>query len=253
MLLLVTGGPASIALLSDVHGNRVALEAVLEHLRVNPVDVVFCLGDLVGYGPEPQAVIDIVQQAAIPTVMGNYDEGIGWDKGDCGCYYATPRAREIGRISYGFTAGAVNEKGKAFLRQLPRELYVTLQDMSVHLVHGSPRRINEYLLPDRDDRTYLRLAAAEQAAALVFGHTHLIWSREYGNVLFVNVGSVGKPKDGDPRAAYVVLRAAKHRNRPLAPLEVEVRRVAYDIDAAARATLAAWLPEDLAISLWTGR
>ena len=243
---------ASIALLSDIHGNRLALEAVLEDLKARPVDAAFCLGDLVGYGPEPREAIHILREAAIPTVMGNYDEGIGWDKGDCGCYYATGRARDIGRASYDFTASAVGEKERAFLRELPRELFVPLGETTVHLVHGSPRRINEYLLPDRDKRTYLRLAAAERAAVLAFGHTHLAWHRKHGRVLFVNVGSVGKPKDGDPRAAYVVLHAQAQGEKPRTAVKVEVRRVAYDIEAAAAAILAAGLPEDLAIALRTG-
>ena len=117
----------------------------------------------------------------------------------------------------------------------------------MHLVHGSPRRINEYLLTDRDPRTFERLAAAEDADVLVFGHTHAPWHREYGGVHFVNVGSVGRPKDGDPRAAYTLLR--------LEPglVEAETVRVAYDAEETARAALAVGLPADLAESFRTGR
>ncbi|HZJ02808.1 MAG TPA: metallophosphoesterase family protein, partial [Thermoleophilia bacterium] len=111
----------------------------------------------------------------------------------------------------------------------------------LHLFHGSPRRINEYLMEDRDERTYRRLAAQADADVLLFGHTHKPWHREYGGVLFVNVGSAGRPKDGDARAMYTVLRLEQDR-----PPKVEVRRVAYDSEETARGVLAVGLPLELA-------
>ncbi len=115
---------------------------------------------------------------------------------------------------------------KAFLRDLPHEGHIQVGAAIVHLVHGSPRKINEYLMSDRDERTFLRLAETETDDALVFGHTHEQWHREYGGVLFVAVGSVGRPKDGDPRAMYTMLRASE--GTPA--LEVEALRVAYDVE-----------------------
>jgi predicted phosphodiesterase len=116
-----------------------------------------------------------------------------------------------------------------------------------HHLHGSPRRINEYLLRDRDERTYHRLAEAESDDVLAFGHTHDPWFRRYREKLFVNVGSVGRPKDGDTRAAYVILKSSTEQ-----PVEVEIRRVAYDVEAAAEAVLAAGLPSALADMLRRG-
>ncbi len=135
----------------------------------------------------------------------------------------TAEAERIGKASYAFTVAAVTAERKAYLRTLPRELHVDLGGKKVHLVHGSPRRINEYLLRDRDERTYLRLAATEADDVLAFGHTHDPWFRRYGKTLFVNVGSVGRPKDGDTRAIYVVLSSSTET-----PVEVEIRRVAYE-------------------------
>ncbi len=237
----------TLALFSDVHGNRPALEAVLEDLKDREPTRVFCLGDLVGYGPDPNGVIDLLRARGVQSILGNYDEGIGWETGDCGCFYADDEAKRIGEASYAFTVAEVTAERKAYLRTLPRELHVDLADKKVHLVHGSPRRINEYLLRDRDERTYQRLAETETDDVLAFGHTHDPWFRRYGETLFVNVGSVGRPKDGDPRAAYVVLTSAAG-----GPVDVEIRRVAYDVEAAAQGVVAAGLPATLADMLRHG-
>lgn len=247
-----------IALISDIHGNRPALEAVLADIGRRGVEVTYCLGDLVGYGPDPNGVIDVIREAGIPTIAGNYDDGVGWERGDCGCYYATPEAKSIGEASYEFTVTTVSAERKAFLRGLPGERHVALGGARIHLVHGSPRKINEYLLQERDERTFLRLAEAETDDVLVFGHTHQPWQRTYGGVLFVNVGSVGRPKDGDPRAMYTVLEAASGRTAEAEPERVksprvEHVRVAYDVAAVARAVLEAGLPVALAEAIREGR
>lgn len=237
----------TVALFSDVHGNRLALEAVLNDVEALEVTKAYCLGDLVGYGADPNGVIELLRARGIESILGNYDEGVGWETGDCGCYYPDAEARRIGDASYAFTVAEVTARGKAYLRTLPRELHVNLADKKVHLVHGSPRRINEYLLRDRDERTYQRLAETESDDVLAFGHTHDPWFRPYGKTLFVNVGSVGRPKDGDPRAMYVVLGSSTD-----GPVEVEIRRVPYDVEAAAEAVVAAGLPAALADMLRRG-
>ena len=162
----------TVAVFSDVHGNLTALQAVLADVRAHAVDGVYCLGDLVGYGPDPNGVIDTVREEGIPTIMGNYDEGVGFDLGHCGCFYPDAEAKRIGAASYEFTSRTVTPERKTYLRELPRELRLEIDGLRIHLVHGSPRKINEYLLPTRDRRTYDRLAAAEDSDVLVFGHTH---------------------------------------------------------------------------------
>jgi putative phosphoesterase len=243
---------SSLALISDIHGNTQALRAVLADVRMRGIETVYCLGDLVGYGPDPNGVIDLIRSEGIPTIVGNYDDGVGWERGDCGCFYATAEAKRVGEASYAFTVGEVTDDRKAFLRDLPRERHVTVDGTTVHLVHGSPRKINEYLLRDRDERTFLRLAEAETDDVLVFGHTHDPWSRMIGGVLFVNVGSVGRPKDGDPRAMYTVLRASEQAERDPPPVEVEAARVAYDVEATASGIEAVGLPQELADAVRRG-
>ena len=236
-----------LALFSDIHGNIPALEAVIAELDARGLEKRFCLGDLVGYGADPNGVIELLRARGVPSLLGNYDEGVGGETGDCGCFFPDEEARRVGDASYAFTVRTVTPENKAFLRALPREAYLDFAGKRVHLVHGSPRRINEYLLRDRDERTYLRLAEAETADVLAFGHTHDPWWRRYGDTLFVNVGSVGRPRDGDPRAAYVVLCPA-----PGAVIEVEISRVEYDVEGAAAAVIAAGLPLELADKIREG-
>jgi len=237
----------SLAFFSDVHGNAAALEAVLADIRERGIKFVYCLGDLVGYGPHPNEVIELLRSAAIPTIMGNYDDGVGFERGECGCYYADEAARRIGDASYAFTASAVTAENKLWLQGLPRELRFGIGGTRFHLVHGSPRRINEYLMKDRDTRTYERLAETEDADVLVFGHTHVPWHRRHGGVLFVNAGSAGRPKDGDTRADYTRLRL-------LTPGEVDVAvvRVPYDVERTVAGVLAAGLPPALAEAFRSG-
>jgi putative phosphoesterase len=242
----------SVALISDIHANSHALRAVLAGIRARGVENVHCLGDLVGYGPDPNGVIDLIRDESIPAIMGNYDEGVGWKRGDCGCFYATADARRLGESAYAFTVQEVTDDRKAFLRGLPRERHIRLDGTTIHLVHGSPRKINEYLPRDREERTFLRLAEAETDDVLVFGHTHDPWTRTIGGVLFVNVGSVGRPKDGDPRAMYTVLAAWEDAEQERSPVRVEALRVAYDVQATASAIQAVGLPRELASAVRQG-
>jgi putative phosphoesterase len=129
------------------------------------------------------------------------------------------------------------------MRGLPFDLCFEVGGTSVHLVHGSPRKVNEYLFEDKPARLYERLAAAEDASVLVFGHTHKPWVHELSGVLFVNCGSVGKPKDGDPRGAFAVLEADG------AAVRVTIERVDYDAAAVAREVEAAGLPPEYAEKL----
>jgi predicted phosphodiesterase len=129
------------------------------------------------------------------------------------------------------------------MRALPFDLQFDVGDSAVHLVHGSPRKVNEYLFADKPARLYERLAGAEQADMLVFGHTHKPWIREHGGVLFVNCGSAGKPKHGDPRAAFVVLTPTDQG------VQATIERADYDAEAVARQVAAAGLPEEYADKL----
>jgi len=199
-----------IALFSDVHGDPVALDAVLADIDAEEVGEVYCLGDLVGYGPDPAGVIARVRHRAIPTVRGNYDDGIGHRRGGCGCYHPTEQARIEGDASYAFTDAALGDADHEWLARLPDEIRFEHAGVRVLLVHGSPRKINEYLQLDRDDALLARLADDAGADVVCIGHVHVPYHRVVlgargRSIHYVNSGSVGKPKDGDPRPGWVEL------------------------------------------------
>ena len=218
------------AVFSDVHGNLPGLEATLADIEARGVADVLCLGDLVGYGPSPNEVAQLVRDAGIPTLMGNYDQGIGFSTGDCGCVYKTDEQRAEGAVSLAWTDAAASDDTRAYLRTLEDRFVLDTPAGELLAVHGSPRRINEYLFEDRPQRAMARMADANPYRAILFGHTHVPYAREVpretgATTLFVNVGSGGRPKDGDWRVCYALVDPAK-----LAAGEpaVEFVRVPYD-------------------------
>ena len=233
-----------IAVITDIHGNLPALEASLAALDAIGVDEIYCGGDLVGYGPHPNQVCALIQERGIPTIYGNYDYAIARDLDDCGCAYVTQHDRELGQQSVVWTLEHTSQESKDFMATLPFDLHFRVGDQDVHLVHGSPRKVNEYLFEDKPPRLYERLAAAESDPVMVFGHTHKPWIHNYGGVLFVNCGSVGKPKDGDPRAAFAILEAEDR-----GVVRASIERVPYDAGAVAREVEAAGLPGEYAVKL----
>jgi putative phosphoesterase len=234
-----------IAVISDIHANIHALQAVWDDIEIVRPDVVYCLGDLVGYGAFPNEVVEFLQVRKVPTLMGNYDEGVGFDMNDCGCVYKDPVQEELGHQSLLWSRERTTAEHKAYLRALPMNIRLEESKPSMLMVHGSPRRMNEYIYEDRPRATFERLAKVAGTQALFFGHTHLPYQKTINGMLFVNTGSVGKPKDGDPRAGYVVFDAGL---RP----KVEFRRVKYDIRAAAEAIRSCELPDEFALMLESG-
>jgi putative phosphoesterase len=239
----VTPDADTVAVITDIHANLPALEAALARIDELGIEQIYCGGDLVGYGPHPNEVCALIEERAIPTIYGNYDHAIARDLEDCGCAYITPHDRELGQCSVDWTLAHTGQTAKDYMRALPFDLHFPVGTTDVHLVHGSPRKVNEYLFEDKPAGLYERLAAAETDRVLAFGHTHKPWVRRYGGVLFVNCGSVGKPKDGDPRGAFAILTAAADG------VQVTIERVDYDAAAVAREVAAAGLPEEFADKL----
>ena len=233
-----------IAIFSDIHGNLQALDAVLADIQAQAPapDAVYCLGDLVGYGANPNEVTERIQREGCPAIMGNYDDGVGFERDECGCAYREEAERERGQRSLEWTKARVTDGNKAFLRTLKPEIRFEADGKRVLLVHGSPRKMNEYLFEDRPLSSFQRLAASSDADVIVFGHTHKPYVKNVDGVLFVNAGSVGKPKDGDWRACYALL----DRGTPA------FRRVEYDVEAAAAAIRATDLPHEFAADVETG-
>src|SRR3954452_25030104 len=146
-----------IALFSDIHANLPALEACLIDIEKRKPDSIYCLGDLVGYNIWPNEVINEIRKRRVPTITGNYDFGIGRMSDDCGCAYRTQKEREMGAVSISYTNDIVQTDERHYLRTLPAHIRLQFQlnadKMNLLLVHGSPRKINEYLFEDRDEKS----------------------------------------------------------------------------------------------------
>jgi putative phosphoesterase len=237
-----------ITVFGDIHANLPALEAVFTDMEERGLTAnLYCLGDLVGYGTFPDEVIAAIQEREIPTLMGNYDQGVGQDSDDCGCAYKTKEAQALGERSIAWSNAHTSAENKAFLRQLGKQFDLTLGDLKVVLVHGSPRKINEYLYEDRSEAGLERLLDMVEADVLVCGHTHLPYHRVLGSGRHVvNAGSVGKPKDNEPRACYVVLSADS------SDLNVQFIRVPYDVEKTAQAIEVTEMPDEFAVMLRQG-
>lgn len=202
-----------VAFFSDVHSNLPALEAVLADVGAAGVDECYSLGDLVGYAPWPNEVLQRLQAEGITSVMGNYDEGTGFDMDECGCAYTNPIEEALGDQSFAWTKARTSDANKAWRRSLPREIRFEADDRRYLLVHSSPRRINEYLYEDKPDSTFARIAEGANADVIVCGHTHRPYDKTIGVARFINDGSAGKPKDGDPRACWALLDTATGRSQ----------------------------------------
>ncbi|HEY3333016.1 MAG TPA: metallophosphoesterase family protein [Capsulimonadaceae bacterium] len=238
-----------IAIFSDIHANLPAMEAVAAHIRGGGYDSVYCLGDIGGYASQPNEVQDLIMELGCQTIMGNYDEGVGFDKADCGCHYVKPFDIRMSEVSFNWTRTATSAEHKVWLRGLPREIRLDIEGWKVLLCHGSPRSTTEYLFETRSDGFLQKFTPGGEADAhadlIVFGHTHVPFHRVTGGVDFVNTGSVGRPKDGDQRAGYCVLTIDDDSIRS------EQIRVPYDVELACQRLVAAGLPEYFADYLRT--
>ena len=243
------------ALISDVHANLPALNAVIADIATR-VDIAatFHLGDLVGYAPWPNEVVSLIASQGIRGVAGNYDSTVATDYAHCGCKYEDARQEELSHESYAWTRARIARGAKAFLGTLPfridlRPLGGHTTGPTVTLVHGNHVLNTMYMHEARSDDVLAKMASsvgARPGDVICFGHTHKPWQRVVDGVTFVNTGSVGRPKDGDPRAGYVILDVTAART------VAEFIRVAYDVEEAAAGILASTLPREFADFLRTG-
>jgi predicted phosphodiesterase len=243
------------ALISDIHANLPALEAVLTDIAKRAdVGATWHLGDLVGYGAWPDETVALLGRAGIPGVAGNYDSTVATDYKHCGCRYEDPVQEEQSHLSYAWTRAHVSLSTKRALAALPFRIDLLpagghLSGPRLVLVHGTPTLNTVYWTEDRPDEFCLKMAAhagMQRGDVIAFGHTHKPWVREVEGIHFVNTGSVGRPKDGDWRAGYVLVELRS------GGVAVETVRVEYDVERAARAILDSDLPDAFAEYLRTG-
>jgi predicted phosphodiesterase len=254
-----------IALFSDIHANLPALEAFFKSVEAQKPDTIYCLGDLVGYNIWPNEVINAIRKRGIPTSAGNYDQGMGLMSDDCGCAYKTEPEKDMGKISISYTNSVLLPDERRYLRTLPSHIKVEFQlnhdKLNLLLVHGSPRRINEYLFEDREEKSMLRIMEDSDADIMCFGHTHKPYHRVLPTVISenthyrhaINIGSVGKPKDNNPNGCYVILNINPESSKTdKNSVQVEFIRFEYDVEKAAKAVEDCILPNEFADMLRKG-
>ncbi len=253
-----------IAVMSCIHGNYAALDAVLLDIDQQKAEKIYCLGDLVGYGPYPNAVVEQIRSLDIPTVQGCWDEDIVEGLNACECSYPSLLAEKRGKIAHEWTNKQVNPEVREYLAQLPH----TYKEDNLCFVHGSPNSNHEYLLPEMDAFTALERVLSSDADILFCGHTHVPYVRtldsgqlqvtvhqpsknEQPTVSFntplkriINVGSVGEPRHGRPNATYVIYDTET--------TAVNLREVEYDYQTTCAAILDAGLPPIFAWRLARG-
>jgi len=225
-----------IGIIADPHSNFAALQAVLKQMP--KVDDIICAGDLIGYGAEPNEVIDLVKKRDIRTVIGNHDYGaISRDVAGFNPFAAKAVL---------WTADNLSEENGKYLRGLREELMLTYGDRRIYVVHGSPRDpLLEYVFPDLPNRELLELTRKVDADVLVLGHTHVPMQRVIQGKLVLNPGGVGQPRDRDPKASYMLLTLDDE-------ISVKHERVEYDVEKTAKKIEAAGLPSELATRLYFG-
>jgi putative phosphoesterase len=225
-----------IAVISDVHANLEALEEVLR--RVEGMEV-YCLGDLVDYGANPNEVIDTVRKRGVRSIMGNHD--FAALTGDTSLF--NPKAA----MSSIWTAKHLSQASVEYLRGLEQEMKLSFEGSNVYFVHGSPDdKLWEYVDPSTHSNLFGHYLAKLRVDMIGLGHTHIpyVWNEE-GKVVF-NPGSVGQPRDGNWRASFAIVSFEGSKT------EVEIRRVEYDVEKAASKIRAAGLPESHAQRLAAG-
>ena len=256
-----------------------ALEAVWDDLGDQNIDQLYCLGDLVGYGPYPNEVVEFVKQNNIPTVLGCWDEGIGMEQEDCGCKFITEEDAEYGHAAFKWTRCNITEQNRKFLSELYFGQRVTNTAAgTLLLVHGSPRNTGEYLMESTHDLILFERAAAGDCDVLICGHTHVPFVRQIEGTLkvtaelgvkdaiqkdlgmvkspaprelslkpklLINAGSVGEPRHGGLEATYVIFNTKTKA--------VEIRGVPYDVGATVKALKNSGLPEAFASRLESGQ
>ena len=238
-----------VAFLGGIYSNYLALGEALKIARGRGVDGIFALGDFGAFGPHPDRTLEILREAAVPAIQGNYEESLYSDAGDCHCGYTDPRDNHYAQISYDYTRDNTSPGHKAWMGTLPGHIRLTIGGRKALLCHGSPRKINEFLWSSTTPEPFIRRLLRDHDADLVVcTHTGIHWSRfvERGRGI-VNCGALGRPaNDGRTHVWFTVVEA---RDEGLA---AEFVPVAYDHDRLGREMLDEGLPPEFVETIHTG-
>ena len=226
-----------IAFISDIHSNIHALKKVMEEIEKEGVDKIICCGDIVGYNAFPSECLRVVKEKVDASVLGNHDYAT--ITGNTGWF------NEYGVAGIRYCRSVLSDEEMKFLKSLHTHLYLDADGLDIYVTHGSPRdEIFEYVFPDVSDDLLLQFAEIADADVLVFGHTHIPMERRVKDKIFLNPGSVGQPRDGNPMSSYMIFDTESG--------DVTFKRVAYNIDMASKSILEKNLPRFLAQRLYLG-
>jgi putative phosphoesterase len=235
-----------LAVISDIHANLPALEAVLRDIARRGVEGIISLGDHVSGGPNCDEVVAVLEAAEVKAVVGNCDLAVlAEDEAQGREQYLKKGLGETGREVFSWTRSHTGAKARQFLAQLPAQLYIEEDGLTILCTHGSPERPNEYLGADTPEERLVELFDGTGADVMVVGHTHLPLVREVGERLLVNPGSVGAPYDGDPRASYLIIDTEGQ-------FRAEHVRVTFDVESYAALCVSSGLPKSQATAIAKG-
>ncbi len=224
------------AVFGDIHGNIEALRTAYDAAQQAGAEKIYHLGDLGGYSPFVNEVVDFLFEHNIEGVQGNYDEAVANDREHCGCKAEEPLQEEMAHRSFAWTKTHVLPVSKAYMKNLPTEIEFTANGKKVWLFHATPKKNNLYWFEDRPEKFFREMAGKTDADILIYGHTHKPYRKDFENKIFINAGSVGKPKDGDPRACVTLIDITSDH------VKVEFLRVPYDVEKSAQAIMLSGLP-----------
>ena len=256
----IPAGALRYAVFGGIYNNYLSLPAVLDDAQRCGAQAAFCLGDLGGFGPHPDRVFPILREREVVVMQGNYDHSIGHQLADCACGYTDPRDNHYARLSYAYTQTKTSERWLPYLRELPPLLRQTWHGLRIHMAHGSPRRVSEFLWESQCPDAFLaRLLRQFQADVLLVTHSGIPWLRRLptsvGGGLVVNVGAIGRPaNDGLTGVWYALLTISPPAGGlpSTDAITVELRRVDYDYQRLAADMRAEQLPEEFIETITTG-
>ena len=205
-----------IAVISDIHANIYALINVLEDIDNEKVDSIICLGDLVGYGPHPNEVVSMIRRRNILCIKGNYDSSVVDNE------YSFIRETELNCFSLPWTVSELRQENKYYLCNLPSQISLEAHGKKLLFVHGSPNKINEYLLENGENTKEIMNSTSYDV--LICAHTHLPEIKQFDNKVYINCGSVGKPKIGRPNSTYCIIDITKDNG-----MKVQVKELTYPV------------------------
>ena len=239
-----------LGILGDIHGNIVALEKCYKLLKDEGCEKFYHVGDLVGFGPFPNECVAFIRAHEIEGVRGNYDENTSYRSNDAGVDFGDQKEHKLYYKTYLWTIDALNPASRSLLVDLPFDVNFKEKDFTFSLFHANPFDIYTAITESRSEGFMREIAGYTGASVNVFAHTHIPFYREIDGIHFINVGSIGNPKDGDPRASCVIIDINGNINENIG---VTILRVEYDVKKVADAVRQTTLPPEIADRLLEGK